>query len=91
MRQTDSSANLLERQAALVGDRLLGVRQVADQLNVSTRQVWKLASSGRLPKPVRLGRSVRWRESDVAEFIRLGCPCREDFEAAQREQEGASR
>ena len=65
--------------------RLLTVRAVATALSVSVRQVWKLASSGRLPKPVRLSRSVRWRESDISEFIRLGCPSREQFEAMTRE------
>lgn len=72
-------------------EKLLNVREVAARLGVSARQIWKLSASGRLCAPVRLSRSVRWRESDVAEFIRLGCPCREDFDAAQREQEGATR
>jgi excisionase family DNA binding protein len=62
---------------------LLTVRQVAAQLNVSTRQVWKLASSGRLPAPVRLARSVRWRESDIARFIECGCDMRA-FDAGRK-------
>jgi excisionase family DNA binding protein len=61
--------------------QLLTVREVAAALRISSRQVWKLLSSGRLPAPVRLSRSVRWRASDIAEFIRLGCPARDRFEA----------
>lgn len=57
-------------------DKLLGVREVAERLGVSSRQIWKLTSSGRLPGPVRLGRSVRWRESDVSRFIGCGCEMR---------------
>jgi excisionase family DNA binding protein len=64
-------------------DRLLSVCEVAERLGVSTRQVWKLTASGRLPAPVRLARSVRWRESDISDFIRLGCPALEQFEAAR--------
>lgn len=73
MKQMSSAEKSLERQATTGGDRLLGVRDVANRLGVSTRQVWKLVRLGRLPAPVRLGRSVRWRESDISEFIRLGC------------------
>lgn len=50
-------------------DRLLLVREVAGRLGVSTRQVWKLQASGRLPRGVKLARSIRWRESDIARFI----------------------
>lgn len=80
----------LNRQEAVVADRLLTVREVAARLGVSTRQVWKLAASGRLPAPVRLARSVRWRESDIADFIRLGCPALDAFESekARRAREG---
>ena len=91
MKQTDAASSVLERQAAAVAQRLLGVREVAARLGVSSREVWKLTSCGRMPAPVRLSRSVRWRESDISEFIRLGCPCREDFEAARRETEGVTR
>jgi predicted DNA-binding transcriptional regulator AlpA len=60
---------------------LITVREVAAALRVSPRQIWKLNSTERLPAPVRLSRSVRWRASDIAEFIRLGCPARDRFEA----------
>lgn len=61
--------------------QLLAVRDVANTLKVSPRQIWKLLSSGRMPAPLRLGRSVRWRSEDIDEFVRLGCPSREQFEA----------
>lgn len=52
---------------------LLTVQEVAEALKVSARQVWKLTASGRLPQPVRLGRSVRWRAADLATFVAGGC------------------
>lgn len=61
---------------------LLTVRNLAALLKVSTRQVWKMTSAGRLPEPVRLGRSVRWRAGDIDEWVRLGCISRNEFEAA---------
>ncbi len=60
---------------------LLTVKDVAAALKISPRQCWKLLSCGRLPAPVRLSRSVRWRAADIAEFVRLGCPPRDRFEA----------
>ncbi len=62
-------------------ETLLTARDVAAALKVSPRQIWKMLSSGKLVEPVRLGRSVRWRAEDIDEFIRLGCPNRERFEA----------
>ncbi len=53
--------------------QLLTVQEVAERLRVSVRHVLKLRASDQFPKPVRLGRSVRWRESDIARFIELGC------------------
>jgi excisionase family DNA binding protein len=63
-----------EKVVATAGeDRLLPVAEVARLLNVSQRTCWKLRYAGRLPTPVRLGRSVRWRASDVGDFIARGC------------------
>ena len=62
---------------------LLTVREVARLLKLSTRQIWKLSSAGKLPAPVRLGRSVRWRASDLARFLAVGAdPARYDGELA---------
>lgn len=48
---------------------LLTAQDVAARLKVSPRQVFKLASSGRLPKPLKVARSTRWRESDISAWI----------------------
>ena len=71
-----ASVCFLERTAM----ELLSVRELANRMKVSTRHVWSLLSSGRLPEPVRVGRSVRWRADDIDQWIRLGCPNREKFE-----------
>jgi excisionase family DNA binding protein len=66
---------------------LMTVRELAAMLKVSSRQCWKLVSAGRLPQPVRLARSVRWRASDISEFIECGCDMRQ-FEADRRAVSG---
>ena len=60
---------------------LLTARDVAALLNVSPRHVWKLLSSGKLPDPVRLGRSVRWRADELKAWTDAGCPARDRWEA----------
>lgn len=45
---------------------LLSVRQVAEALGVSRRTVWRLASVGDIPQPIRLGvQIIRWRHGDI--------------------------
>ena len=61
-------------------NELLTVRELAARMKISQRQVWKLLSSGRIPAPVRISRSVRWREADIVHWVELGCPTRERFE-----------
>lgn len=53
-------------------EQLLTVKQVADRLQCSARTVHRLASKGKLPQPRRVGRLVRWRESDIAAFVCKG-------------------
>ncbi|MFO0972025.1 MAG: helix-turn-helix domain-containing protein [Phycisphaerae bacterium] len=52
---------------------MLDVRQLAVQLGVSPRHVAALRSRGLLPQPVYLGRSVRWRADDIAQWVAAGC------------------
>ncbi len=56
---------------------LLTLKEVADALSVSTRQVHRFLSSGRLPPAdVSLGgiRGRRWRSDRLKAWIEAGCP-----------------
>jgi excisionase family DNA binding protein len=61
--------------------QLLTAKALSEMLSLSKRTVFRLNSSGRIPAPVRIGGSVRWRQSDIEKFISLDCPDRESFEA----------
>lgn len=54
--------------------RTLSVEQVASELQVSTRTVWRLLSSGELIAPVRIGGSTRWRRAELDAWLEEGCP-----------------
>ena len=60
---------------------LLTAAQAAQQLNVSERHFYKLHSSGRVPRPVRLGRSVRWRAEELRKWLAAGALPRARWEA----------
>ena len=51
-------------------EAMLDVKRLAEKLSASVRTVWRLVSAGVLPKPVQVGGSTRWFESDIAEFQR---------------------
>ncbi len=60
-----------------VGATLVDIRAVADTLHCSTRHVSRMCDAGKMPPPVRLGALVRWRASDIGEWVAKGCPsCR---------------
>ena len=52
---------------------LLTVGQVAEILGICERTVWRLHDSGQMPDCVRLGRSVRWRKSDIEAWVGTCC------------------
>ncbi|MCL5281437.1 MAG: helix-turn-helix domain-containing protein, partial [Planctomycetes bacterium] len=56
-------------------------RELAEMLDVSLRQVWRLNSAGKLPRPVRLGGSVRWDRDEVLRWFKDGCPDRQAWDA----------
>lgn len=53
---------------------LIPAGDVAAMLGVSERTLWRLLSAGKMPEPVRIGRSTRWRSAEVREWIERGCP-----------------
>lgn len=53
--------------------QLLTVQQVAARINCSPRTVYRLADSGDMPRPLKIGWLVRWRVSDIEKWIETGC------------------
>lgn len=61
-------------------EKLMTAGTVGERLALSKRQIFRLNSSGRIPTPVRIGGSVRWRHSDIEQWIDIDCPDRKTFE-----------
>ena len=56
-----------------VNAELLDVLAVAVLLHCSKRHVYRLADSGRMPRPVKLGALVRWNRSSLMTWMSDGC------------------
>ncbi len=64
---------------------------LARLLRISPRHVAALNSSGRLPRPIRLGRAVRWLADEFHEWLAAGAPARDKWDAMKAAtQKGAS-
>lgn len=55
---------------------LLNVKELAEMLNISVRQVWRLRDAGAMPSPLALGdgRCLRWDASVIQEWVSAGAP-----------------
>ena len=59
---------------------LLPAGAAAKLLGISERHFYKLHSSGRVPKPIRLGRAVRWRADELRDWVAAGTPPRDRWQ-----------
>ena len=53
--------------------QLLSAKELAKVMSLSPRTVFRLRSSRRLPFPVYVGSSLRWRLSDIKLFLECDC------------------
>ena len=62
-----------------VMSRILKVKQVAKEINVSVPQVYKLVSLGRFPKPIKLGeRGSGWLTSEIEAWLQSKVDARDE-------------
>ncbi len=78
---SDASNSNDNHSATGVAKFALSAEEVAGALGISRAHVFKLHSSGRLPRPVKLGRAVRWPRKDLEEWLAAGAPPRDRWEA----------
>ena len=58
---------------------LLTAAAVGEMLSLSKRQIFRLNSSGKIPAPIRIGASPRWRENEIVEWLQAGAPDRKTW------------
>ena len=60
---------------------LVSANDLAKLLRLSLRSIRGMDRAGKLPKPLRVGGSVRWKLAEIRSWIDSGCPTREVWEA----------
>jgi predicted DNA-binding transcriptional regulator AlpA len=63
--------------------QLLTAKALGEMLSLSKRQIFRLNSCHKIPPPLRISGAVRWRQSDIAKWLKAGAPDRKTFEAMQ--------
>lgn len=72
---------------AQVTERLLTAREVGEMLSLSKRQIFRMRSSGLICPPVKVGTgAIRWRQSDIEDWIAMGCCSSKEFRARKEVQ-----
>jgi len=67
--------------------RLLTAEAVGKMLSLSKRQIFRMRSAGLICSPVKVGAgAIRWRQSDIEQWIAMGCPDHKTFEATREVQ-----
>lgn len=65
--------------------QLLTAQAVGVKLSLSKRAVFRMRSAGLICAPLKCGQgAIRWRQSDIEQWIQWGCPSKADFEAMQQ-------
>jgi predicted DNA-binding transcriptional regulator AlpA len=62
---------------------LISDRAAAALAGVSRAHWHRLRAAGKVPAPVRLGRKVLWRRSELVTWIEAGCPDARTWQAMQ--------
>ncbi len=55
-------------------EELITPRQLAAMLKISLRTLWRLVSTGKAPRPLKLNGSTRWRMSVITKWLQGDCP-----------------
>jgi len=61
--------------------RLLNAKQVGLILGISSRSVFRLRACGKLPPAVKVGGALRFKHSDILEWIAMDCCSQKEFVA----------
>lgn len=55
-------------------------KTLGQKLKLSKRTIFRLNSCAKIPKPVRIGGSVRWISAEISAWIMASCPDRDTWE-----------
>lgn len=68
-RRTIVMNNLLTPDTDLMNDKLVDMAFITTFTGLTDKWFYKLIKDGMFPRPIKFGRSSRWRESDVRRWL----------------------
>jgi predicted DNA-binding transcriptional regulator AlpA len=69
---------------------LIDAARLAQILNCSRRHIEALDATGKLPRPIRLGRLKKFLLLEVEAWLSSGAPCRDQWDRIRSERLGAT-
>ena len=60
---------------------MISIKELAKLLKLSTRHLERMDCVGRIPEPIRFGRTKRWLLSEINAWMAAGCPDRDSWQA----------
>jgi len=60
--------------------RLIAALELAQMIGTSVRTVMRYRADGRLPAAVDIAGLIRWRLTDIEQWLELGCPDQKSFD-----------
>ena len=61
--------SIMTEQISLLDDQLVDMRFITKLTGLTDKWFYKLIKDGLFPKPIKLGRSSRWRQSEVEAWL----------------------
>ena len=68
-------------------ERLINAKDLAKILALSSRGIHRLNSAGKIPRPIKIGGSIRWVASEISAWLKSGAVDRESWERVKTASE----
>lgn len=65
----DSLMDTRNNSTSLLNDKMVDMKFITEFTGLTDKWFYKLISEGLFPKPVKLGRSSRWMQSEVEKWV----------------------
>ncbi len=65
----DSLMGTRNNNTSLLNDKMVDMKFITEFTGLTDKWFYKLISEGQFPKPVKLGRSSRWLQSEVEHWV----------------------
>lgn len=61
--------NIMTEHISLLDDQLVDMRFITKLTGLTDKWFYKLIKDGQFPKPIKLGRSSRWKQSEIEDWL----------------------